>query len=490
MMLRSALRLPVALCARSVASSSGEVALLQQLLDAAKAREVANSESSDEKASTHNGPAFNVKTFNAISPVGLQEFPGGKFNVDGDDMKLEGDHHAILLRSHKLQLEDVQPTVRAIARCGAGVNNIPVDKMTELGIPVFNTPGSNANAVKELVICGMLLASRGISEGIRHVHTIYEQENNEHAEVAKRIEKDKKMFVGQELTGKTLGVVGLGNIGAKVVDAALALGMNVIGYDPALSVEAAFQLPGDRMTRVGSIEQAVTGVDYLSLHVPYMPATHHLLNQDLLRLMKPSCHILNFSRGELVNGEALAQLYKHGDFHGKYVCDFADESLAVLNGTGKFLTIPHLGASTAEAEEVSAAMAAKQVKNFLETGTIENSVNFPTTKVPAPEYSSPDGSDKFVRLCIVNSNKPGVLGSISTYLGECDVNIQQQFNSARETIGYTVIDADTMAEEKAETIQLGLKSIDGVLSSRFIGDPYKGGYGTPGTAFVTVAGDR
>lgn len=262
-----------------------------------------------------------------------------------------------MLRSHGLQDEEVPESVRAIARCGAGTNNVPVARMSERGIPVFNSPGANANAVKELALCSLLLASRGIAQSIRAVDELLEEETDAKV-IKKRVEAEKKRFGGQEIKGKTLGVIGLGAIGASLAQAAMELGMNVVAYDPAISVEQAWKLPGSDIDRVLRIEELLSQVDYLSLHVPYMEQTHHMLNQETLQYLQPHCNIINFARGELIDIDALVQMYDNGSFHGNYVADFPDKK---LQGNPRCLLMPHLGASTGEAEEVSAAMAADEV---------------------------------------------------------------------------------------------------------------------------------
>ncbi|KAG2434635.1 hypothetical protein HXX76_007529 [Chlamydomonas incerta] len=471
----SARRLPVA---RGISTESDEIALLERALTIAKERAAKAKTAAAAPAAApggYSGPAFAIKTFNAISPVGLERFPAGKYVVNGDDAKLPASPMAIMLRSHQLKQEEVPPTVRCIVRCGAGVNNIPVPKMTELGIPVFNTPGANANAVKELVICGLLLASRGILEGNKYTEeVIYKEEKMDYDKVAKRIEKDKAKFVGCEIEGKTLGVVGLGAIGGRVVNAALALGMKVVGFDPVLSLDAAWKLPGDRMARAESLDELLKVSDYVTVHVPYIKnATHHMINGTNLELCKPTVSFLNFSRGEIIDGEALLDMYKSGRLTGKYISDFADP---FLSGHPKHLVIPHLGASTEEAEDNSAAMAADTIKDFLETGTIRNSVNFPQTVLP-PKPGHVGG-----RLCIVNKNEAGVLGQITTFLGTQKVNIEQQINTSRGDIAYTVLDLSKIDDPAG--LQEGLaKACPGVISSRFIGNMFDDEMGKPGTFF-------
>merc|ERR1719149_26507 len=440
-------------------SASPEMALLEQLMKQAKERESVEKKAA-AAANAAAGPKFQIQTFNAISPIGLEAFPTTNFALTGSSGPAPpgGDEpHAILLRSHKMTSEDVAPTVRAIARCGAGTNNIPLDVMTERGIPVFNTPGANANAVKELVLCGLLLASRGIIEGITHVKEKIVPECSEHKDRAARIEKDKKHFVGQELMGKTLAVAGLGNIGAMVAEAGLALGMNVIGYDPKLSVDAAWRLPNE-VGRMNSLEDLFANADYVSINMPYIKGvTHHAINASVLSAMKPSCNILNMARGEIVDGDALKAAYARGHT-GKYICDFADE---FMMNHPNFICIPHLGASTEEAEDNCAKMAADQVISFLETGAVKNSVNFPTASLDRQAGDS-------TRLCIINENVPGLLGQITTTLGTKRVNIAQQLNTSRDTIAYNVIDLDAIDQETASDLQNAILAIDGVLSTRVI----------------------
>lgn len=463
------------------AAVDDEVAMLEKVIEALKSRkekEATEAKSSSNGSSNggYSGPAFNIKTFNAISEVGLQRFPKGNYKVSGKLEDLQGGAMAIMLRSHKLKEEDVPATVRCIARCGAGVNNIPVDRMTELGIPVFNTPGANANAVKELVVCALLLSSRGILEGNNHVNNVINvEENKDYEKVNARIEKDKAFFVGNEIQGKTLGVIGLGQIGGRVVNAALSLGMNVIGYDPVLSLDAAWMLPGDRMARAKDLADLLKKSDYITLHVPYIKgATHHLLNRDTLKLCKPGVHLLNFARGEIVDGKAVKMMYDAGTLTGKYVSDFSDPDLI---GHPRHIVLPHLGASTEEAEENSAAMAADTIKAFLETGTIKNSVNFPACSL-APVEESMGG-----RLCIVNRNDPGVLGEITTYLGKKGINIVQQINTSKGHIAYTVIDMEKVPEDPAGLQTQLAKDCKGVITSRWIGNVFEDTLGTPGTFY-------
>jgi len=463
-MLRSRAVLPASKLLRRGLSNAAnsELALLEQLLAQTKARAKAEAAAAAAaEAGAGGGPKFQIKTFNAISPIGLKKFPARQFALTGSSGPVpdgvEDEPHAVLLRSHKLQSEEVASSTRAIARCGAGTNNIPIAEMTKRGIPVFNTPGANANAVKELVVCGLLLASRGILEGIEHTKTKIVPEEGEHKKIAARIEKDKKHFVGQELMGKTLAVCGLGNIGAMCAEAGLGLGMNVVGYDPKISVDAAWRLPNE-VTRMASLEDAFASADYVTINMPYIKdVTHHAVSEAVLQKMKPTCHILNMARGEIVDGNALQRLYKAGHF-GKYICDFADE---FMQNHEKFICIPHLGASTAEAEDNCAEMAANQIINFLETGTIKNSVNFPTAQLDRQEGD-------MTRMCIINSNQAGVLGEITTLLGSKGINIAQQLNTSRGDIAYNVVDIEGFEEKDGAALQEALLAIPGVMSTRMI----------------------
>lgn len=464
-------------------TASDEIEMLQKMLELAKRRkeneskeDLSVSAGGKSNGSGYEGASFNVKTFNAIAPTGLEKFPQGKYKVAGEESDLPGPPMAIMLRSHKLQVNEVKPTVRAIVRCGAGTNNIPVKEMGERGIPVFNTPGANANAVKELVVCGLLLASRGILEGANHVKNVINvEEKGEHEKIATRIEKDKAKFGGSEIQGKTIGVIGLGAIGSRVVNAALGLGMNVVGYDPVLSVDAALALPGDRMVRVTDLNDLFKVSDYISIHVPYIKGvTHHLIDAKALQICKPNVCILNFARGEIVDGAALKAGYDSKMLTGKYISDFTDEA---LRDDPHLIVLPHLGASTEEAEDNSAAMAAETLMDFLETGTIRNSVNFPTT-ILAPHVNSSGA-----RLTIVNKNIPGALGEITSFLGSKGVNILQQINTSRDPVAYTVIDLAEIPEDPSGLQEEMAKVCPDVVSSRFIGSVFNDTLGQPGAYF-------
>jgi len=455
-----------------------EVEMLKHMLAQAEARAKANSEQEQKKEHDFKpekrGKTFAVQTFNAISPVGLDKFPKQTYTCSGNKEALPASPMAIMLRSHKLKEEEVAPSVRCIVRCGAGTNNIPVARMTELGIPVFNTPGANANAVKELVICGLLLASRGVVEGINHVRNVINvEEKGDHAKIEKRIESDKSMFTGQEIAGKTLGVIGLGQVGARAVDAALALGMKIIGYDPALTMDAALRLPGANMTRVSDLKDLLKQSDYISLHVPYIPkVTHHLINEEMLALCKPNMHMLNLARGEIVDGTAVKRAWESGKYTGKYICDFTDEA---CRSHPKFVCIPHLGASTEEAEENSAAMAADTMRIYLETGAIRHSVNFPSVQ--------PSERQGYARLAIVHKNEPGILGQITTFLGSQNINITQQVNSSMNSIAYTLVDIESCPKDPAGLQQKLVDACPAIISLRYISDLQENELGQPGSFF-------
>jgi len=419
-----------------------------------------------------------IKTFNKISPAGLARFKDEAYQIAPDAEK-PAVAHAIMLRSHKLNDGDVPLTCRAIARCGAGTNNCNVARMTELGVPVFNTPGANANAVKELVLCGLFMASRGVYEGAAHMRVLH-AEGTAH----ERIEKDKAMFGGRELRGKTIGVVGLGAIGAEVAHAAIGLGMDVIGYDPALSVEGALRLPGSDMA-MASLEDLCGRADYITVHAPYIKdVTHHLISAELIAKLKPDASLLNFARGELVDEAALNARYEAGAT-GRYVCDFAVGP--DLWPRPNVISIPHLGASTAEAEENAAAMAADTISLFLETGTIRDSVNFPSTSLPLR------GSD-VNRVCVVTENKPGMLGDLMSVFGDANINVVQQMNTSRGPVAYNVIDLEVTRTadgkidqggfDSFEALQHKIMHLTGIKSSRFIFDDVVGCGINQGTSYA------
>ena len=384
-----------------------------------------------------------VKTLNNISDKGLAKLPGDVFTV-GDDVD---NPDAILLRSFKMHDMELPTNLKAVGRAGAGVNNIPVEKLSKLGIPVFNAPGANANAVKELVIAGLLLAARNICQAWDYTRKL----EGDDAELHKQVEAGKKQYAGFELPGRTLGVVGLGAIGRYVANAAVDLGMKVIGFDPGITVEGAWQLSAD-VKKAGSIEELLRNVDFVTFHVPLIDATRDMINADSIKIMRDGATILNFARDGIVNDEAVVAAIDSGKIHA-YVCDFPSNT---LKGHDRVIALPHLGASTGEAEENCAIMVAEQVKDFLLTGNISNSVNF-------PEVSSPKETD--FRVVIANENIPKMLGSISTVMADAGLNIHDMVNKSRGDIAYTVVDCDSQIP--ADVVSK-LAEIEGVLSVRVI----------------------
>jgi len=340
---------------------------------------------------------------------------------------------------------DMADSVLAIGRAGAGVNNIPIPKMTDKGIAVFNAPGANANAVKELVISAMLIASRNLMDAWQYTGQL----SGEDGEISVAVEEGKKKFVGFELPGKTLGVIGLGAIGVKIANAAVALGMNVIGYDPAISVQSAWNLSAD-VKPVGSVDELVAQVDFITFHVPLIEATKNIINTERLKSMKDGVVIMNFARDGIVDDAAVLEAIKTGKVHS-YVSDFPSKLLKNQKGV---VTLPHLGASTGEAEENCAIMVAQQVKDYLENGNVTNSVNFPNvTLARASEF----------RLAIANENRPDMVGQISHILGANNVNICHMVNESRADIAYTMIDVESSI---SDTVLTEIKALDGVLSAR------------------------
>lgn len=367
---------------------------------------------------------FKIKTYNAISVKGLNRFPREKYEVASDI----GQPDAFILRSHKLHGEALPESVKAVARAGAGTNNVPVDEYTKKGVVVFNSPGANANAVKELVLAGMLLGSRGILPGMEYVSTLTHMTDAD--EMSKLLEKEKSSFAGFELQGKTLGIVGLGAIGSLIADAALALGMNVVGFDPALSVEAAWRLPS-QVGRMENLQSLLARSDYITLHVPAIPATKNLINTDTLKVTKKGATLLNFAREAIVDAHAVVESLDAGHL-GKYICDFPEPIL--LNRKDVY-AMPHIGASTEEAEENCAIMAADQLVDYLENGNIKNSVNFPAVSM---DRSPTIGS----RITFSNENVSGVLGHVLSVLADHKVNVVDMVNKSRGDVAYNIIDVE------------------------------------------------
>ena len=367
---------------------------------------------------------FKIKTYNAIAVQGLERFGRDRYEVGGDI----GHPDAVLLRSHKLHDEAVPVSLLAVARAGAGVNNIPVADYGQRGIVVFNTPGANANAVKELVLAGMLLATRGILPGIAYAQSLSGMDDS--AAMHALLEKEKSRFAGRELKGKTLGIVGLGAIGAMVADMALALGMQVLGYDPVLSVDAAWRL-SNAVQRMENLPTLLARADYVSLHVPAMDATRHLINAEALRHARPGAVLLNFARESIVDPAAVLAALAAGKL-GRYVCDFPEPGFAA---EPRVIAMPHIGASTEESEENCAVMAAEQIIDFLEHGHIVNSVNYPALRM----HRAPGSS----RIAIANDNVAGVLGHVLGVLAEAQVNVLDMSNRSRDALAYNLIDVET-----------------------------------------------
>jgi D-3-phosphoglycerate dehydrogenase len=368
---------------------------------------------------------FKIKTLNQISIKGLERFSRERYEV-GSDI---GHPDAILLRSHNVHNENLSDSVLAVARASAGVNNVPVDDLSNRGIVVFNTPGANANAVKELVLAGLLLGSRGIKSGIDHVKTLHDV--TDAVELHKTLEAQKKQFAGTELMGKTLGIVGLGAIGSLVADMALALGMKVIGFDPAISIEAAWRLSSD-VQKAENLHALLAHSDYVSLHVPAIDATHHLLNDEAISQAKDGMTLVNFARGSIVDSQAIIRGLDSAKLKA-YVCDFPEP---IFYGRDDVIAMPHIGASTAEAEDNCAIMAANQIMDFLEDGNITNSVNFPPVSMPRCEGQ---------RIIFSNENVPKVLGNVLSVLADNNVNVIDMMNKSRGDLAYNILDVEHMS---------------------------------------------
>ena len=374
-----------------------------------------------------------IQTFNAISELGLRKLQEDSFEV-GPDLD---NADAILLRSYKLEKDSISNELRAVARAGAGVNNVPVDTCTEKGVVVFNTPGANANAVKELVLCGLLLGSREIVSGISFAKN--QETVTDYNELSKLMESEKKQFKGNEIAGKTLGVVGLGAIGSMVADMAIKLGMRVQGFDPALSVDAAWRLPSD-VKRIENLNTLIGSSDFISLHMPVLDTTRNLIDASMFTAMKKDACLLNFARDEIVDSSALVDALDSGNLR-KYICDFPRPELATRKDV---ISMPHIGASTAEAEENCAIMAATQLKDFLENGNIMNSVNFPNLHLDRD-----NNTEKGSRLAISNKNVPKMLGQILSVLADQNINVIDMLNKSRDEVAYNLIDLEVSPSEEA-----------------------------------------
>jgi D-3-phosphoglycerate dehydrogenase len=385
---------------------------------------------------------YRILTLNNISAQGLARFPAGHYRVGtGVDQP-----DAVLVRSADMHAIDLPASVKAVGRAGAGTNNIPVAALSARGVPVFNAPGANANAVKELVLAGMLMAVRNLPEALGFLF-----EHRDNPDLAGLIEKEKKRFVGAELSGRTLGVVGLGAIGVKVANAARALGMRVLGLDPHMTVEGAWQLSAEVM-KAGSLNELYAGSDFVSFHVPLVDATRHLFNAGSLQHVRNGVVLINFARAGIVEAAAVREGLADGRI-ARYVTDFPAPELAGYAGV---LALPHLGASTREAEENSAVMVVDQLRDYLENGNIANAVNFPSLRMAREGQA---------RVCVANRNRPNMIGQLSHVLGEAGLNIAQMHNASRGDMAYTVIDVDA---EVGEQVQASIAGIDGILAVRVV----------------------
>jgi len=386
---------------------------------------------------------FKILTLNSISSLGLDRFPADRYSVGP---KVETPD-AILVRSQDLHKTEIARNVKAIGRAGAGTNNIPVAEMTRRGVPVFNAPGANANAVKELVIAGLLLAARNIIPAAQFAMSL----KGDDATLHKRVEEGKKDFVGTELPHQTLGIIGLGKVGSLVADAAIKLGMDVVGYDPHITVDAAWSLPS-QVRKANSIEEVLKGSDYVTLHAPLIDSTRNLIDAKRLECFREGAILLNFARDGLVDDAAVVQALNSNRLRS-YICDFP---ATALQGHAQVVALPHLGASTREAEDNCAIMVVDQVRNFLEQGNIANAVNFPDALL---DREAP------YRVAIANANVPNMLGQISTAMARAGLNIHDMLNKSKGEMAYTLVDVDSHVPD---TLIAELAQIKGVLSVRYL----------------------
>ncbi len=386
---------------------------------------------------------YKILTLNNISSKGLDRLPHDTYEVASEFQSPD----AVLVRSAKMHDMEIPVSLKAVGRAGAGVNNIPVDKMSERGVVVFNAPGANANAVKELVVAGMLMAARNIAPAWKFATSL----QGDDAYLHKAVEDGKKNFVGFELPGRTLGVIGLGAIGVRVANAARALGMKVIGFDPGITVERAWELSAE-VQQATSVDEVLVKSDFVSFHVPLIDATRGLVNADRLKFMKDDVVVLNFAREGVVDEAAMVEALNSGKAHA-YVSDFPTNA---TKDHPRCITLPHLGASTMEAEDNCAIMVAEQVRDFLENGNIKNSVNFPDVRMARQGVQ---------RLSVANANRPDMVGQISHLLGKAGVNIEHLVNESRKNLAYTLMDVDK--EIPAATVD-AIRAIDGVLNVRIL----------------------
>ena len=391
---------------------------------------------------------FTVRPYSSIAKIGLEKLDGTSCSLNEETTSPDG----ILVRSTKLDSSHLTENLKAISRAGAGVNNIPVNSCTEKGIVVFNTPGANANAVKELVLAGLMLSSRNVFASIDFVNKLSDMK--EMNELEPFLESNKKQFKGNELAGSTLGVVGLGAIGSKVARMGVSLDMNVVGFDPALSVEAAWRLPS-QVSPANSIEELFKVSDYVSIHIPALPTTEGIINKDLFKEAN-QLSLLNFARHEVVNTSDVLDFIEKGNLRN-FITDFpTPELISRANQEKDVILLPHIGASTAQAEENCAVMAVNQMTDFLETGNIKNSVNFPDVKLKRT-------SDH--RISIINKNVPAMIGQIATALGELNLNIAEMTNVSRDEVAYNLIDIENEVNEESIT---KLSEIENVINVRLI----------------------
>jgi D-3-phosphoglycerate dehydrogenase len=384
-----------------------------------------------------------ILTLNNISPKGLARLPSDRYAVGPE----ENQPDAILVRSHKMHDMELPASVRAVARAGAGTNNIPVERLSRLGIPVFNTPGANANAVKELVVAGMLIACRKLCDAWDYARRL----EGTDAEISKAVEAGKKQFAGVELPGRTVGVIGLGAIGRSVANICLELGMNAIGFDPNLTVDGAWQLSRD-VRRAASVEQLLREAEFITVHVPLTPQTKNMINAANIVHARKGATVLNFAREGIVDDTAVCDAVDRGQLNA-YVSDFPSKRTRACRGA---ITLPHLGASTTEAEENCAVMAAEQLREFLENGNLRNSVNFPEVRMAR-------GSEH--RLVVANANVPNMLGQISTAMAQANLNIHDMINQSRGELAYTIVDTDAPVPE---SLVNQVRAIPGVMMARVI----------------------
>lgn len=387
--------------------------------------------------------AFGVLVLNQISKAGLERLPAGRYRTGKDIAEPD----AILVRSADLHGMPIPPSVQAVARAGAGTNNIPVAALSARGVPVFTAPGGNANAVKELVLAGMLMAVRNLGAAQRFVAAL----DPRRPDLEQAIEDGKKAFAGSELAQQTLGVIGLGKVGALVADAAIKLGMQVLGHDPEITVDAAWSLPS-QVQRAAGVDEVMRSAQVVSLHVPLVAATRHMVNAHNLALVRPGMVLLNFSREGVVDDAAAIAALDDGQL-GCYVCDFPN---ATVLGHPKVIALPHLGASTREAEDNCAIMVAEQLRDFLEHGNIRNAVNFPEVRM---------SRGTAWRVAIANANVPNMLGQISTAMAHAGLNIHNMLNKSRGDMAYTLVDVDSPVDG---SVLAALRTIEGVLAVRYL----------------------